>query len=145
MGFVNHGRIGENIDVVVAGDGALGGGLTSSYVTLAGAADFSLLVQTRDVLSPGDTITCQFKQATDDAGSGAANLGSLLTYTVPGAGDSPEPDDADEAVVFDVDLSAYVDGNTHVAAVVTSSVAADGQLSFIKAGLRYKGENPNIA
>lgn len=144
MGQITHGGVGDHLAAVSGGDGALGGGKTSNYIDASDAARVGLLVATYGDLSPGDTITVQFKQAEDDQGTGADDLGDALVFTVPGAGDSPAPAAGREAVIFDKEIAGLTADHDHIGAVVTSSTAVNGVLTFLKGGQRFKNDNTNI-
>lgn len=144
MSFNTHGGVGDHLAAVHGGDGAMGGGLTSNYIDASDAARIGLLVATYGDLTAGDTITVQFKQAEDASGTGAENLGSALVYTVPATGESPEPAGRD-AAIFDREIAGLNADNAFIGAVVTSSTAANGVLTFLKAGQRFKTDSGNIA
>lgn len=140
-----NGNLGEFLATRVGAQGALGGGVTTAYQPLGDAIRYSLLVATSGNLSPGATITVQFRQAENSGGTGAENLGAAQVYTVPGASDSPPPAAALQCALFDAPMAALNDDNTHIAAVVTTSAAANGIATFVRGGLRYTGANPDIA
>ena len=144
MSFKTHGGVGNHLAPVAAGQGALGGGVTTGYVSVADCARVGLLVSTNGNLTAGDTITVQFLQAENAAGTGSENLGTAQVYTVPETGESPEPA-ALEAAIFDREIAGLNADNAFLGATVTTSVATNGTITLLKAGLRFNTDEGSIA
>lgn len=88
-------------DGVVAADGS--GGATTPFISASDARRIAVFASTT-----AGTLSVQFREATDDAGAGAQNLGDPVSID-------------DVSGVAEIESSELSDGFTHVAAIVTSS------------------------
>lgn len=131
--FSSSGTLSNYLSVTAGIKGALAGaGQTTAFVPLADATQVSALVST-DALAAAATITVQWRQAANSAGTGAVNLGTAQVFTIP-AGST-----AIRSRIFDMPVSAILDTTTHVAAVVSTSAAADGAVALVKNNSRFSG------
>jgi len=117
-------------DAVVAPQDVGTANVTGSWIPVDQFQRF-LVVAVSDEVTEGDTLTVQLRQATNDEGSGAADLGDLVTVT---AGGAEALTALAEAKASDID-----DGFTHITAIVGGSAdGTEGAAVIVRADGRFR-------